>query len=64
MNYEKYLADMKKFNAKPMSQKEFNLMQGIESEVEIPCSIARKSSSAKQIAPILKAHTELKKVKR
>ena len=55
---------MKKFNAKPMSQKEFNLMQGIESEVEIPCSIARKSSSAKQIAPILKAHTELKKVKR
>ena len=56
MNYEKYKADMKKFKQVPMSEEQFNLMQGI-GEKETPPFLARKSSSHKAITPSLANHS-------
>ena len=64
MTYEAYKKQMAHFNSTPMSEEQFNIMQGINEQEELPIFIARKSSSAKEIKPTLDAHINLPKIKR
>jgi len=54
-------AVLNKFGSNPMSEKDFNAMQNIKTEKEIPVFIARKSSSAKEIKPTLKEYVIIEK---
>jgi len=61
--YKNYLSQMKRLKASLpyMSEKDFCEAHGLKyGEEETPIFIARKSSSAKEIKPTLKAHIEIK----
>lgn len=61
MTYEKYCKDMKRFKATPMSEKDFNVMQGIEEHAIPVLFIEPKAAKSKKVQPTLKAHIKVTK---
>lgn len=56
MTYDKYCRDMKKFKKVPMSEIEFNKMEGIEQETIIPPLQIRPKKYARKIEATMRTY--------